>query len=533
MHPFILPVLSFILGIAASATAHPTISSWKPHEKRSHIPDIETFLYEASHPDSPNYGKHWSPGQIAVKFPPNTESIETVHAWLLDSGVESHRVKLSPTKRWLELTSTVKEAEYLLNAEYHVYDHETSKRHIACDSYHLPEHVVPHVDFRGQSTRVPVGQPWTSGPKTAGQVQDILDQLEDCLSTLYGLWYEPVATEKTAVEYAAQAYVQSDLDIFATNFSTGLEGASPTLVSIDGGKFSKPGFAHSNLDLDYGMALVGDIIEGQGGDDSSQDPTYPDDAEGGYKSKDCGAVQPANLIFTFYTSNEADISAAYAIRQCNEYAKLGLMGVTFLFGLGDHGVAGVGGYCFTANGSGTLNGTIFNPSFPTTCSYVTAVDSAAIYSMPDYQKAAVEWYLAAHPISYLKDICNSTGSRAFPDLSANGANYIIVLDGAFKPVYGTSASMPVVGAILTMVNDARIASKPPIGFIDPAIYSAGFAGGFNDVTNGTNPGRGTLGFNATQGWDPVTGLGTPNFLFYSASGLPCKLSPKDGLSIAL
>jgi tripeptidyl-peptidase-1 len=43
------------------------------------------------------------------------------------------------------------------------------------------------------------------------------------------------------------------------------------------------------------------------------------------------------------------------------------------------------------------------------------------------------------------------------------------------------------------------------------IYSTDFAGAFNDVTNGTNPGCGTLGFNATDGWDPVTGLGTPNF----------------------
>ena len=43
------------------------------------------------------------------------------------------------------------------------------------------------------------------------------------------------------------------------------------------------------------------------------------------------------------------------------------------------------------------------------------------------------------------------------------------------------------------------------------IYSTTFAEGFNDVINGTNPGCGTLGFNATKGWDPVTGLGTPNF----------------------
>jgi tripeptidyl-peptidase-1 len=61
-------------------------------------------------------------------------------------------------------------------------------------------------------------------------------------------------------------------------------------------------------------------------------------------------------------------------------------------------------------------------------------------------------------------------SRAYPDLSANGANYDVAIDGIFQLVYGTSAASPVVGAILTMVNDARIAQgKPTIGFINPTV----------------------------------------------------------------
>lgn len=31
------------------------------------------------------------------------------------------------------------------------------------------------------------------------------------------------------------------------------------------------------------------------------------------------------------------------------------------------------------------------------------------------------------------------------------------------------------------------------------------------VVNGSNPGCGTLGFQAVEGWDPATGLGTPNY----------------------
>lgn len=54
-----------------------------------------------------------------------------------------------------------------------------------------------------------------------------------------------------------------------------------------------------------------------------------------------------------------------------------------------------------------------------------------------------------------------------------------------------------------------------MSFFSPAIamkiYSSSFAGVFNDITMGGNQGCGTAGYTAVPGWDPVTGLGTPNF----------------------
>ena len=61
--------------------------------------------------------------------------------------------------------------------------------------------------------------------------------------------------------------------------------------------------------------------------------------------EDCGITKPANVISTSYGMNEADVTPAYAIRQCNEYAKLGLMGTTLLYASGDYGVAGASGEC--------------------------------------------------------------------------------------------------------------------------------------------------------------------------------------------
>ena len=51
----------------------------------------------------------------------------------------------------------------------------------------------------------------------------------------------------------------------------------------------------------------------------------------------------------------------------------------------------------------------------------------------------------------------------------------------------------------------------PLGFLNPFLYK--HADAFNDVTTGVND-EGEFahgGFHAAPGWDPATGLGTPNF----------------------
>ena len=66
---------------------------------------------------------------------------------------------------------------------------------------------------------------------------------------------------------------------------------------------------------------------------------------------------------------------------------------------------------------------------------------------------------------------------------------------------GTSAASPTFAGIVALLNDARIAAgKPPLGFLNPLIYSKA-THAFNDITIGSNPGCGTQGFKCTVGWD--------------------------------
>jgi tripeptidyl-peptidase-1 len=101
--------------------------------------------------------------------------------------------------------------------------------------------------------------------------------------------------------------------------------------------------------------------------------------------------------------------------------------------------------------------------------------------------------------------------RGYPDISAQGLYFDYVWNGTFGIISGTSASTPLMSSILALVNDALISSgKPPLGFLNPWLYKTGYAG-FTDIVNGFNAGCNTTGFSAVEGWDAVSGFGTPVF----------------------
>ncbi|KAK6433611.1 hypothetical protein LTR95_010213 [Oleoguttula sp. CCFEE 5521] len=454
--------------------------------------------------------------------------------------------------------------------------------------------------IKKRDTKSPLGNPNSGSLPKLGQwlggKNKLIQQLEqcdtqitpNCLRALYEFppnVYAAPGNSLGIVEYSPQAYVGSDLDLFFANFSTRQVGDRPTLDSIDGGvvqsqvmSFNYNG--ESDLDLEYAMTLVypqkvtlyqvGDLVEGASfsdfldaldgsfcvNDDPTQDATYPDPYPGGYKGpKNCGGFAATKVISTSYGYNEYDLTPLYEQRQCNEYLKLGLQGVSFVFSSGDYGVAGNGGQCIAPGapppGVGPNNLTYtdgssgrFNPAFPSTCPYITSVGATqvkpgtniikalathtqpeeacetVIYSgggfsnvfpLPSYQSAAVKGWFKNHPPPYGADrFNNSQQTRGFPDVSANGANYVVAVDGQFALVYGTSASAPVFASILTLINEARLAiGKKSVGFINPTAYAHPEV--WNDITQGGNQGCGTPGFSSATGWDPVTGLGTPNF----------------------
>ena len=108
--------------------------------------------------------------------------------------------------------------------------------------------------------------------------------------------------------------------------------------------------------------------------------------------------------------------------------------------------------------------------------------------------------------------------RGVPDVSADAdpsTGLAFYVDGQWSLTGGTSAAAPVWAALMAIADQM---AGHPLGFINPTLYklasSSHYAQDFRDVTSGTNTyvGKGVdvQGFQATQGWDAATGLGTPN-----------------------
>lgn len=575
--------------------------------------NADEYINAVSHPKSADYGKHWTPKQIIDTFAPKQESINAVKEWLEAEGIDPGRVQLSKGRHWLEFKATVHEVEHLLKTEYHVYEHNRhGHHHIACDKYHVPEHLVDHIDLitptihfdqrlgqERKNKQVEVnkehqeelkkrslakrqrpesgilGTAASDGfsPKQGAVIQNALATLEncdtmltlDCIRALYSVPAGSLAKSNNTlgiVEYTPQAFLQSDLDMFNAQFQPELVGKPPIVQLIDNAVVQTTnqsfGFnGESALDLEFAMGLiypqqatlfqVGDLVQGasfgnlldaldgsfctfEGGDskDPNVDSQYPDNVR-------CGTQTATNVISTSYGYNEGDLGARYERRQCAEYMKLALQGVSMIFSSGDNGVAGNGAVCIDPTTGAYNDGTngLFNPSFPGTCPYVTSVGATQIlngssvrspesaceevifsgggfsnvFAMPSYQQKAVATYFADSAPAYsAQQFNNSKAVRGYPDVSANGARYLTAVDGNFSLSFGTSASAPVFASMINMINEKRLdAGKKPVGFVNTVLYENPQV--LNDITSGKNPGCGTNGFSAVTGWDPVTGLG--------------------------
>lgn len=254
----------------------------------------------------------------------------------------------------------------------------------------------------------------------------------------------------------------------------------------------------------------------------------------------------------------------YINRVNNEYVKIAARGVTMVVASGDAGAPGR-----TDEGCSSINRTV-NSVFPGSSPYVLSVGATFVVkdtvnpgtnnwttplcqktqcstgtkeafvnfnnvswtagggfgtnneSAPVWQNKAILGYFAQNPP--LPTHYNPLG-RAYPDISVIGHNCPIWQVGMVGAVDGTSCSSPTMASIVALLNSHQLSKgKPLLGLVAPVLYEMYYDKPeiFNDIVSGYNwcteemccptraDGGSDYGYVSAKGFDPVTGLGTPN-----------------------
>ncbi|KAH8986019.1 subtilisin-like protein [Lactarius akahatsu] len=522
------------------------------------FPELEEHLTEISDPFHERYGEHLSKEDVEALVAPHPSSVNAVHEWLESHGIRKEACHRSPAGDWVTVRLPVAQAEKMLGTEFRMWKHtQDGDVLVRTTEYSLPAHLDKHIELI---------QPTTAFNRAKGQhttfrfspVPDVApSSLSDdkisvegsgvtvdpscnttitvsCLKQLYNaVGYVPKATNKNAI--ALTGYLEefanfADLQQFYADQVPAAVGSSFDVVLINGGQNNQTldeAGPEADLDVQFGLGISfptpGTFYSTGGRPPFIPDANTPENTNEPYQDHKIPQV-----ISTSYADDEQTVPVDFARRVCGEFAQLGARGVSLLFSSGDGGV-GDGDpdpatqTCFTNDGK---NQTKFIPLFPPSCPFVTAVggtvhipEVAADFSgggfsnyflRPIWQQVAVGKFLASLPKGTYAGLFNPLG-RAIPDVSAQSNFFRIFFQGRAVHIGGTSAAAPSFAAFVALLNDARIAAgKPSLGFLSPLIYALNGVG-FHDITAGNAPGCGTPGFNATAGWDPVTGFGTPDF----------------------
>lgn len=488
---------------------------------------------------SAHYGQHWTLDDMAAFANPN--GTRMVHELLARFPVKS--VTTTPHGEYVKAWVSVATANKMLRTTFHTFVNTEDRKStmVRCAKYSLPAEVAAEVSVVGYTTSFPAVNKLSQFRALAMNLAADGQATPKVISTYYGITNNTVATmaaSNAVFETIGQSYEPSDLKAFDSEFGVPAQSIAKVVGNND------PSSCSANPNNCVEAELDVQVITAIAQFTSTTFWSVPGTESFLEWAQAVAADNNPPKVFSIsYGSVESEIDPTTAKSFDTEAAKLGLRGVSIFVASGDDGVAGEGA-------RGNPSGCGFNPSYPATPPHVTAVGAtqgpesgttevactsttgggittgggfSGVWSRPSYQDAVVSSYLQNGPDLPPTSQFHSSG-RGYPDVAAMGHNYPIVVGGTTYMGSGTSASTPVVAAMVTLINGKRVeAGKKTLGFLNPALYQLEESA-FHDITSGRNncaagqAGSATCcqyGFTATKGWDPLTGRGSPDFPEFS------------------
>ena len=340
------------------------------------------------------------------------------------------------------------------------------------------------------------------------------------------------------------------------NFPMGVDGAGECIGIIElGGGFDPDDlriyFQNLQVPLPQVVAVPVDSSAGQGQNQPTGDPDGPD-GEVMLDIEVAGAVAPGAKLAVYFAPDASFVSFLDAMRQAihdevnrpsvisvswgaperfwddsqkrsmNSLLRdAALLGITVTVASGDNGSSDMN----RAQVGTSLDDGLAHVDFPSSSPFALACGGTRLLASDAAISRETVWNVNRFSASG-GGISDSFGvprfqrnahvqpstnpghrvGRGVPDIAGNAdpsTGYAVRVDGQDTAIGGTSAVAPLWAGLIALINQIR---GHRVGFLNPLLYSrlAG-TGALHDITVGNNG-----AYQATAGWDPCTGLGTPD-----------------------
>jgi len=473
---------------------------------------LQKLLHDLYDPASPQYHQYLTPTQFTDQFGPTEQDYQALMTFAQTNGLTV--TALHPNRMLLDVQGAVTNIERVFHVTMRVYQHPEEAR-----TFHAPD-VEPSLDLAVPILHVSglddfaLPHPMHRHQPIVGASAQVTPNAGTWYGTLYwGTDFRTAYVPGTTLTGAGQSvgllqfdgYTASDITYYENN--AGLPNIPLQNVLLDGATGASSGNG-GEVEVSLDIEMVASMAPGL-----SKIIVYMAPNNTGYWDDLLNQMTDDNLAKQFSCSWSG---GSHNATHDQIFQQMAALGQSFFCASGDSGafsgaipfpsdctnIVQVGGTKLTTGAGATYaSETVWSPGG-------TLGSSGGIstyYSIPGYQQGISTTTNQGSPTM-----------RNVPDVAMIATQVYVRADSGDYNVSGTSCAAPLWAGFCALVNQqAAAGNRPPVGFLDPALYAlgkgSGYAAAFHDITVGNNTNSASpSAFFAEPGYDLCTGWGTPN-----------------------
>lgn len=480
-----------------------------PLRNRPALTNLLAQLYE---PASPNYRRFLTPEEFTAQFGPTEADYQAVTAFAQAHGLRVTRAHAN--RMLLSVAGSVADIEQALHVSLRVYSHPQEAR-----LFHAPtaepslDLAVPVAHIGGlDNYRAPRPMSLRAAPLNPAGNGALRASGSGPSGSYLGGDFRAAYVPGTTLTGAGQSVALVEFDAFYPNDITayktlaGLPNVPVVSIPVDGYSGVPSGQPTQNnneevaLDIEMAIAMAPGL---------SQVLVY----EAAPSATMAQTDDLLNRIATDNLAKQIGCSWGFDIEATTQqiFQQYAAQGQSFFLASGDNGA---------------FVGAVEQPSDDP---YITIVGGTVLTTSASHAwQSETTWsgsgggISTAYPLPVWQQGISMAGNqgsttmRNLPDVAIIASAVWVTADnGSALALQGTSIGAPLWAAFTALVNQQGAAQgRPPVGFINPALYAigkgAGYSASFHDITTGDNtqPASPNL-FHAVAGYDLCTGWGTP------------------------